>query len=355
MPDDHSKETTAAIDNSPPVSANNNGAKKDKPKRFAWVTWEHSLDIIKIVVTFYAACIGTFVTMQFNDRQHELAKMEAIAQMLPHLVQSEGQEEEQDKSANNTAPANIDNKSADGTIKNTAPKEHKTSHLARDGAMWAIFRTANNKTMLRDLASLFPEDIYRVVSSIAASGSIKSDPDAVTALQVASEKLAGKYSSTDKTELASRLYSQAVHLKQQDTNHPTAISIVDLNDQEVDTSPTHEHIDEMLISLNKLADMHKKESEATSSMSTGRWTAKQMYKRVRTIGLKTGTKQTKLEVVKADIALSNFYLKEHKTETAIFYMKEALSLNEEVLGRDDPMTTDIANQLNELLQLKKKP
>lgn len=292
-------------------------------KRFAWLTWEHSLDIIKVLVTFYAAYIGTFVTMQFNERQHELARMEAIAQMLPHLAQYESQEEE--KSAKTPELNSL------SEPENKNKEKKRTAHMARDGAMWAIFRTANNKTMLRDLASLFPEDIYRVVSSIAASGALKNDPEAVMALQVASEKLAGKYSNTSQAELASRLYSQALHLKKNTAGESDApISIIDLNEQETDASaPTEEHINDMLISLNKLADMHRAESESASSLSTGRWTAKQMYKRVRTIGLKMPSAKAKLEVAKADAALANLYLKEHKKETADFYTQEALKLNTE--------------------------
>ncbi|MBY0357230.1 MAG: hypothetical protein K2W82_04445 [Candidatus Obscuribacterales bacterium] len=307
-------------------------------KRFAWLTWEHSLDIIKVLVTFYAAYIGTFVTMQFNERQHELARMEAIAQMLPHLAQYESQEENKLKSAEQNSPSTPDNNK----------EKKRTAHMARDGAMWAIFRTANNKTMLRDLASLFPEDIYRVVSSIAASGALKNDPEAVMALQVASEKLAGKYSNTSQAELASRLYSQALHLKKNTSGQSDApVSIIDLNEQDIDgEAPTEEHINDMLVSLNKLADMHKAESENASSLSTGRWTAKQMYKRVRTLGSKLPSAKAKLEVAKADLALANLYLKEHKKETATYYMQEALKLNEDALGKDNSTTSALRQELD---------
>lgn len=310
--------------------------------KFGWLTWEHTLDISKVLVTFYAACIGTVVTMQFNERQHELARMEAIAKMLPHLAEYESQGDEPDDDNSKIVPNNS------AKTQNDKP-EKKNGHLARDGAMWAIFRTANNKTMLRDLASLFPEDIYRVVSSIAASGALNNDPDAVTALQVSSEKLASKYSNTSHTELASRLYSQALHLKQNSTNviHGP-ISIIDLNDLESEPVPNDEHLDDMLKSMNKLADMHRRESESAIAPSTGRWTAKQMYKRVRILGTKAVSASAKMEAAQADLALANIYLKEHKRQTAAFYLKEALELNRSIPGTNEQITKQISQQLKDL-------
>lgn len=331
-------------DSSDKISPDEPKAKEKKSGKFGWLTWEHTLDITKVLLTFYAACIGTFVTMQFNERQHELARMEAIAKMLPHLAQYE---EEPDDSSDSTDKSG--QKNSQTALQEKANKPQKASaHLARDGAMWAIFRTANNKTMLRDLASLFPEDIYRVVSSIAASGALNNDPEAVTALQVSSEKLASKYSNTSHTELASRLYSQALHLKENKATVQGPISIIDLNDLESELVPNEEHMDDMLKSMNKLADMHRKESESSTAPSTGRWTAKQMYKRVRSLGNKTPSNKAKLEVAQADLALANLYLKEHKRQTAVFYLKEALQLNRAVPEADSQIIDQIKTQLQAL-------
>lgn len=331
-----SQESPNAEENRPP---------EQQKKGWSWLSWERDVEILKIAVTFYAACIGTFVTFQFNERQHELNRIEAIAKMLPHL--SEADKEQEGDSAEPAATTPAQDAAASDAAK-PAARKHKPHRMTRDGAIWAIFRTANNKTMLRDLAALFPEDIYRVVSSIAASGSLSSDEEALTALQVASEKLANRYSTTN-TVLASRLYNQALHLKQRSKGE-LSFPIVDLTDEIIDEPDGggEDHIAEMLTSLNKLGELHKSESESSDRVTTGRWNAKQMYKRVREIGKKATSAKAKAQIIIADAALSKLYSKDHRYDTAKFYLTEAIKLSVEIYGKDDKSIQSLNAELEEL-------
>jgi hypothetical protein len=319
----------------------------EKKKGWSWLSWERDVEILKIAVTFYAACIGTFVTFQFNERQHELNRIEAIAKMLPHLSEADKADADSDARAAESQTAESATPAAAALTAESKKHAHASHRLTRDGAIWAIFRTANNKTMLRDLAALFPADIYRVVSSIAASGGLNNDEEALTALQVASEKLANKYSMTN-TVVAARLYHQAVKLKERKKNSNESFPIVDLTDEMIDDPPTDDHITEMLNSLNKLGELHKNESETSDKVSTGRWNAKQMYKRVRALGKKATSKKAKAEVIIADIALANLYLKEHRPDAARVYLQEALPLNIEVYGPDHKSTAELKARLQEM-------
>lgn len=327
-------------------------ATPDKPKpepekkKIGWLSWERDVEVLKIAVTFYAACIGTFVTFQFNERQHELNRIEAIAKMLPHLDESSSSDAEQPP-AENESPQAEPAANAASTAKPTA-KKHTSHKMTRDGAIWAIFRTANNKTMLRDLAALFPEDIYRVVSSIAASGGLNNDDDALTALQVSSEKLANKYAAANDTVLASRLYHQALKLKQRTKGSDESFTIVDITDQALDEPTGDDHIAEMLRSLNKLGEIHRNESESGNKVSTGRWNAKQMYKRVRELGKKSTSNKAKAEVIIADTALSELYIKDHRLDTARVFLAESVKLSEDLNGKDSKMTMDLKNRLSQL-------
>lgn len=319
---------------------------KTKPepekKKGGWLSWERDVEILKIAVTFYAACIGTFVTFQFNERQHELNRIEAIAKMLPHLDESPSQGEPEQQDSDSTP--------ADDAAPATKPagKKHGSHRMKNDGAIWAIFRTANNKTMLRDLAALFPEDIYRVVSSIAASGGLNNDDDALTALQVSSEKLANRYAASNDTVLASRLYHQALKLKQRHKGSDESFTIVDITDQVLDEPTGEDHIAEMLSSLNKLGDLHRTESESSNKVSTGRWNAKQMYKRVRELGLKSTSNKAKAEVIIADSALSELYVKERRFDTAKIFLAEAIKLSESLNGKDSKLTVGLNNKMSEI-------
>lgn len=316
-------------------------------KKSGWLSWERDVEILKIAVTFYAACIGTFVTFQFNERQHELNRIEAIAKMLPHLDESGSSDSEQvpeENESQQSEPAGTDPATA-----RSAAKKHGSSHkMTHDGAIWAIFRTANNKTMLRDLAALFPEDIYRVVSSIAASGGLNNDDDALTALQVSSEKLANRYAAANNTVLASRLYHQALKLKQRTKGSDESFTIVDITDKALDEPTGDDHIAEMLSSLNKLGEIHRNESESGNKVSTGRWNAKQMYKRVRELGKKSTSNKAKAEVIIADTALSELYIKDHRLDTARVFLAEAVKLSEDLNGKDSKSTTELKNRLMQL-------
>ncbi len=338
-----------AAEEPPSESESKEAQKKPEPKKgWAWLSWERDVEILKIAVTFYAACIGTFVTFQFNERQHELNRIEAIAKMLPHLSEadkadsSDGDGEE----ASPAQPAALapDPKSGAQTA---SPKKRKAHRMTRDGAIWAIFRTANNKTMLRDLAALFPEDIYRVVSSIAASGGLYNDDDALTALQVSSEKLANRYSSTN-TVLAARLYNQALHLKQRSKGGGQSFPIVDLTDEIIDEPEGEDHIADMLSSLNQLGEIHKAESDSSDKVTTGRWNAKQMYKRVRQLGKTATSRKAKEQIIIADTALGKLYFKEHRGDTGRFYLGEAIKLSEQLNGKNDKTTIALTAELEEL-------
>lgn len=314
-------------------------------KKIGWLSWERDVEVLKIAVTFYAACIGTFVTFQFNERQHELNRIEAIAKMLPHLDESSSSDDEPSSAESESPPA----EPPDNTASTAKPTAKKHSHkMTRDGAIWAIFRTANNKTMLRDLAALFPEDIYRVVSSIAASGGLNNDDDALTALQVSSEKLANKYAAANDTVLASRLYHQALKLKQRTKGSDESFTIVDITDQALDEPTGDDHIAEMLKSLNKLGEIHRNESESGNKVSTGRWNAKQMYKRVRELGKKSTSNKAKAEVIIADTALTELYIKDHRLDTARVFLAEAVKLSEDLNGKDSKLTADLRNRLSQL-------
>ncbi|HEY9784792.1 MAG TPA: hypothetical protein V6D17_05255 [Candidatus Obscuribacterales bacterium] len=290
------------------------------------ITWERSIEIFKVLATLWVAGVGTIVTMQFNERQHELNRIEAIAKMLPHL----SVKADQQNSKNPGASRNPD--------------------MSRDGAIWAIYRTANNKTMLRDLASLFPEDIYRVVSSTAQGGGLSQDHDAMAALEVASEKLAAKFTSEKKTELALRLYDQAVRLRQRSAGDPTPIHIVDITDAEVQGQPAADETGALISSVNKLGELHWKDSEKSKGVNTHHFQAKQLYKRARDIGKGSSDKDVKSQVAIADTHLGKIYAAEHHFERAQEYLKEAKALLTETSGADSAAVKETDRLLSEVAQ-----
>jgi tetratricopeptide (TPR) repeat protein len=324
--------------------------KLEKPKGF-W-TWDRSIEILKIVATVYAACIGTFVTMQYNERQHELARLEAIAKMLPHLA------DHAPDAISAPAPISAILPIVKGATTPDAVAGSSTSsstnRMMRDGAIWAIFRTANNKTMLCDLAALFPEDIYRVVSSIAATGNLSGDEDALTALQVSSEKMANKYTdSGENPALAGRLYSQALRLKRRagGEQNSGALYVVDLNESEI-AGPHDDHRQlQTLQSLNQLAELHYTESETSKNVNTGHFQAKQMYKRVISSGQNSTESETLLEVAKAQIGLARVYAREKDYRDAITYMRDALAIREKYLGKSDRQVADLCIDMANILRL----
>lgn len=289
-------------------------SKDAKPHRF--FSFERIIEIMKLLATVWIALVGSFVTMQFNERQHELSRMEAIAKMLPH-VSASGDKTVQPPAAGDSAP------------QSPAPPVISKGDMGRDGAIWAIFRTANNRTMLRDLAALFPEDIYRVVSSIAVAGGLEHDSDAITALQVASEKLAAKYSTDPQhAEIATRLYNQAVHLKERKASDTTPLTIVDLTTPEVESNaPSQDQQAALLRSLNRLAELHLKDASSSGKrISTGHWQAKQMFKKARQLGMNSKDKLVQLEVAFADRNLGEIYLQEGHPNDALIYLQEGHDL-----------------------------
>lgn len=246
-------------------------------------TWERSIEIVKIVATVWVALVGTIVTMQFNERQHELNRIEAIAKMLPHL------------GATNSDPTHSGTAGGDGD-------------MSRDGAIWAVFRTANNRVMLRDLASLFPEDIYRVVSSIAAAGGLDKDDDALTALKVSSEKLANTYMAQHKhTELSIRLYNQALAIQKHLNGDTSPLHIVELSAFQIEHEDTPEQTLILLNALNRLGEQHINASRNTKNINTEHWQAKQLFRRARQTGLATKSDDPKIkaQISKADDALAD--------------------------------------------------
>lgn len=346
------------VSDSSPSSSNQTAAPVKKS-----LNWDRTMDIVKIAVTFYAACIGTFVTMQYNERQHELARLQAIANMLPHLSESanDGSMKGSDSISGGVASTktSVDSDSTSNIASgdpSTALKAYKSqskSSLSRDGAIWAIFRTANNKTMLRDLAALFPEDIYRVVSSIAVSGGLERDGDAITALQVTSEKLANKYSDEGRLELANRLYTQALRLKQHKFKEDEPLNIVDLNEEVLVGPQNEETLAETLHSLNKLGDIHRKESENSTKPNTGRWTARQFYKRVIKLGAGATSEDAVLQVAQADEALAELSQKDKHMKTAVVYLQQALEIKTKFYGADNPEVKALQEQIRNLSQSAK--
>lgn len=294
-------------------------SEKEKKKIF---NWDRCLEIVKLVATVWVAGLGTIVTMQFNERQNELNRLEAIAKMLPHLSQ----------------------KPTDPNVK--SPNQHHHD-LSRDGAIWAIYRTANNRVMLRDLASLFPEDIYRVVSSTAQAGGVVPDEDALTAIQVASEKLAARYEKQH-SELALRLYDQAVRLKQRSKDDSTPIYIVDLTDQEVQGQPKTEEAAHLLASINKLADLHLTDAEKTKRISTHHFQAKQLYKRVRDLGKDSSDERVMEQVAIADSCLGKMYAQEDRLERARDYFTDALNLSKNLAGDRNNIALEAERLLHEV-------
>lgn len=303
----------------------------DKAPKKGW-TWERTIEVSKIVATLYAACLGTFVTMQFNERQHELARIEAIAKMLPSLAAQEHEHE-------HIAPSAELDADADGkpTAVKTSPGKaaENKQRMVRDGAIWAIFRTAQNKNMLRDLASLFPQDIYRVVSSIAASGGLEHDEDEIMALQIASEKLANKYMDENDNVMASKLYNQALRLKERLNGQNVPLFIVDLNDRVVEELPGEAVADRqssLLASLNKLGELHSIDSDETHRVNTGHFQSKQLFNRVRSLGKESKDPAARAEVVRADQGLAHLYEREKRYKTALAYLNEALAIEKEIKG-----------------------
>jgi hypothetical protein len=289
--DDQAHASKAAADAKPEE-------KKDDKKKPHGLTWERTIEIVKVCATVWVAMIGTICTMQYNERQHELNRIEAIAKVLPHLS-SDTQ--------------------ADGSDAN---------EMARDGAIWAAFRIANNKVMLRDLAALYPEDIYRVVSSIAAADGLEHDNDALTALEVASEKLASKYANNPKKQqLSVRLLEQSMRIRQHLQGDKTALNIVDLSTvNDYPSSP--EQTADVMHALNKLGRMHLTNSQKGETVGTDRSRGRQLFVRARQIGIaaKDRTPGVMGELVEADQNLAELLRSENKIADAEAYEKEARDL-----------------------------
>lgn len=322
-----------------------------KAKKGFW-TWERSIEVTKIVATLYAACLGTFVTMQFNERQHELARIEAIAKMLPSLAAREAEDREKspDSSASADNSSKVSQSNADQIRKATEMKQR----MVRDGAIWAIFRTAQNKNMLRDLANLFPDDIYRVVSSIAASGGLEHDDDEITALQIASEKLANKYMDAHEDALATKLYNQALRLKERLRGQPESLYIVDLNDKDIEELPAAAMADRessLLKSLNKLGELHSADSEESHRVNTGHYQSKQLFNRVRNLGKNATDVNCRNEVARADLGLAHLFEKEKRFKTAIIYLEEAQKIAKETGGEASKSFLAISAELTRVKQL----
>lgn len=353
-------------------------AEPDKEKKKFW-TWERTIEITKIVATLYAACLGTFVTMQFNERQHELARIEAIAKMLPNLAekvaapasmhsssapdtrgdsQNDDAKEDKDssdgKSLSGAAPTNGSNADGGDDRKLQDSEAKLKDRMVRDGAIWAIFRTAQNKNMLRDLAALFPDDIYRVVSSIAASGGLEHDQDELTALQIASEKIANRCMDQKKTALATRLYNQAIRLKQHMQGDENPLYIIDLGDPYLEQGIEKDSDANLMHALNHLGDLHRADSDTSKKVNTGHWQSKQLYKRVREIGRGSDIAEEKLQVVSADLGLAHLYEKEHRYHAAENYLEEALDLQMTALGEKDEKTVTTQKELARVRELAKK-
>src|SRR5579885_3511187 len=85
-PTQHSQKSssvaTAMDDGKKPSKEKPVDDKVAKPEKKGFWTWDRFIDLLKILATLYIGCIGTIVTMQYNERQHELAKIEAIAKLL---------------------------------------------------------------------------------------------------------------------------------------------------------------------------------------------------------------------------------------------------------------------------------
>ena len=287
------------------------------PEKKHHLTWERSIEILKVAVTLWAALLGSFVTMQYNARQNELNRIQAIAQMLPHIGSS-----------------------TQDTSKSGQGKDvlNPGDEMAREGAFWAIFRTANDRVMLRDLASLFPLDIYRVVSSIARAGELNHDPDAVVALEVASEKLAADYSMDPKhAELASRLYDQALRLRLRTADDDTPLRVVELSEQSASTEPTGDQLANLVKSINDLADARFTEAGSKTENKTipSHFEAKQLYKRARKLGKDSNDQQVQEQVARADIALAHMCAKEKLADDSFFYLKEEIALETKITGKND--------------------
>lgn len=271
----------------------NGGKKSGHP-----FTWERSIEIVKLVATVWVAMIGTICTMQYNERQHELNRIEAIAKVLPHLAS---------------------NPQTDGSDGN---------EMARDGAIWAAFRIANNKVMLRDLAALYPEDIYRVVSSIAAADGLEHDNDALTALEVSSEKLASKYANNDKKQQMSvRLLEQSMRIRQHIEGDKGPLNIVDLSTAN-DYAQSREQTADVMHALNKLGKMHLRNSQKGDTVGTERSRGRQLFARARQLGItaKNRTPEVMKELIAADENLAELLRSENKISDAEAYQKEAAAL-----------------------------
>ena len=208
--------------------------------------------------------------------------------------------------------------------------------MSRDGAFWAIFRAANDKNMLRDLAALFPMDIYRVVSSIVIAGELDHDPEAVVALQVSSEKLAVQYSANPlHAELASRLYAQALRLKTRAPDDTSPLHVVDLTGQTGQSEPTGDELARLLGSINALADAHQKDATAASSQKrsvTSTIDSKELYKKARTLGLNSSDNQVLMQVIHTDLSLASLYCSEGMCDDSFNYLKEAMTLEGKITG-----------------------
>jgi hypothetical protein len=357
---------SAGVESNGQPSANDSSepAKKKHP-----LTWDRTIEIAKLLATIWVAFVGSYVTMQFNERQHELNRIEAIAKMLPHISSkdststddSDGEDSTQagptvavpihvakgkrvtaakagagsDSLKTQTVGTNSDAAIGVGSpIQTSVLGDHD---MSRDGAIWAIFRTANNRVMLRDLAALFPQDIYRVVGSIAIAGELEHDKDAMVALQVASEKLATKYSADPRhAELASRLYAQALRLKERKPDDDSPLHIIDLTTDIIEAPTSDEHVAHLVHAVNDLADMHMKDGEGPSKkLNAGHWQAKDLYKRARMIGTGSKDVQVQLQVVRADLGLSKIYLNERVLGDALQYLKEAHKLEHQITPKPD--------------------
>lgn len=326
-------------------------SKADVPEKKSFWTHEHIIEMLKVAATLWVAGIGTFVTMEFNERQHELNRIEAIAKMLPHL---------NDAANTVSVPATTPATTTAGTTTSTPAADpgatrklivaQRRSTMSRDGAIWAIYRTANNRTMLRDLASLFPEDIYRVISSTAEGGALGSDEDAVTALEVASEKLAAKFSAEKRTDLALRLYQQVLRLKQRTPGDTTPLHIVDVTDAEIQDQPVTDETALLIASVNKLGDLHMQDSASSKEINTHHFQAKQLYKRARDLGKGSTDPNVKAQVAIADVDLGIIFTKEERYEQAREYYREARALQVAVFGADSTAVRQTDKAISDLTE-----
>src|SRR5262249_25629623 len=144
-------------------------------------------------------------------------------------------------------------------------------------------------------------------------------------------------------DLSSRLFAQALQLKDRSPDDESPIHVIDLTTEKAsETEPTGDQLAKLLQSMNDLADAHLKDnttphpSNQHSAQAAARdthWQAKQLFKRARQLGLASSDQQVLEQLMRADLGLARLYVVEQLSDDAFKYLKEAYGIEAKITGK----------------------